>query len=490
MRYIIGFVLVFALGVPAAVGAEARSVAESRGLALQQGLGGEVPFALSSERDRQLLEVTSASRQSARGNHGTASDVYHLFPTGVFPDDVINVQSVVDDLGVRGQNGKIILEARNESGVPTPFNFGQGDYFAGQRGFVDVLSNSNIFGEDLGDIAFLGVKDGGAQTTIFGGLTSLSCWRGTKFEVRGIRFEGAEGAPIFVFRADSARIQHNEISDVRGDPFGFGTYGEPKALGIWVAANLGALDNIRGHIEIRGNRIYDVVADSADGMAIVATNASFEISGNEVWNVNRIGIFTTWNQKPIVVEKNLIVPGPGNTPSNVGNNVGIGIITQFPIGDEGVVRVEKNRIICENPNAVGIGAYGGKFFFFDPSGINMFMHDSIFSKNRITMLDTVFAGIEIYAVDGPGFFGNVIDKNTIDGTGAFGIFVGGEFTGAPNALDPRVSDNLFEKNRLRRFIADRWDVVLDPYTEENFYLGKNETVLDLGIGNVIVLDED
>ncbi|MHC4438577.1 MAG: right-handed parallel beta-helix repeat-containing protein, partial [Planctomycetota bacterium] len=282
---------------------------------------------------RQILVLASIFVVVVLVGSIRANEVHVIHPTGEFPADVVNVQTVVDDLGDRGVDGKIILEARNESGVPTAFNFGEGEYILGERGYVDVLSNNHIFGQDSGDIEFVGVRDDSAQTTIVGGLQSISCWRRTKFEVRGIRFEGAEAAPIFVFRCDSCEIKDNEIWDVRGDPFGWGTYGEPKAVGIWIAAYLGALDNIRGHVEIKDNHIYDVVADSADGMAIVATNASFEISGNEIHNVNRIGIFTIWNQKPVVVEKNLVIPGPGNTPSNVGNNAGYGIMTNFPIGD-------------------------------------------------------------------------------------------------------------------------------------------------------------
>jgi hypothetical protein len=479
--------------VPDIVSAQGPFVAGSRGPTLQQGLSDAVAPVVSSQRDRQIGEAASVLRQRSAWNSGQAPQnkkVYTILPTGVFPDDVINVQSVVNDLGLRGEDGKIILEARDLSGLPTPFNFGDGDYFAGQRGYVDVLSNSNLFGEDLGDIAFVGVENDGAQTTIIGGFLSLACWRGTKFEVTGIRFEGAEGAPIFVSRADSANIRGNDISDVHGDPFGMGTYGEPKAVGIWVAANLGALDNIRGHVEIRGNRIYDVVADSADGIAIVATNASFKISKNEIRNVNRAGIGTIWNQKPIVIEKNLIIPGPGNTPSNVGNDIGIGILTNFPIGNEGLIHVERNRIVCENPNASGIYVAGGRALFFDPQGTDMFVQNSTFSENHITMVNTIFGGIEIYAVDGPGFFGNVIAKNLIDGSGGFAIFAGGFPTGVPNALEPKVYSNLFKKNRLDAFITDDWHVILDPYTETNFYFGENETVLDLGTGNLVMLDHD
>ena len=43
-----------------------------------------------------------------------ADEVHIIRPTGIFPDDIANVQLVVDDLGVRGVSGKIILAACNE----------------------------------------------------------------------------------------------------------------------------------------------------------------------------------------------------------------------------------------------------------------------------------------------------------------------------------------------------------------------------------------
>ncbi|MHC4204396.1 MAG: hypothetical protein ACYSTT_07070, partial [Planctomycetota bacterium] len=97
---------------------------------------------------RQILVLASIFVVVVLVGSIRANEVHVIHPTGEFPADVVNVQTVVDDLGDRGVDGKIILEARNESGVPTAFNFGEGEYILGERGYVDVLSNNHIFGQD------------------------------------------------------------------------------------------------------------------------------------------------------------------------------------------------------------------------------------------------------------------------------------------------------------------------------------------------------
>lgn len=424
---------------------------------------------------RQTIALASIVLIVALCGFTRAEEVHTIRPTGIFPDDVYNVQSVVDNLGSQGIDGKIVLAACNEEGVPTAFNFGEGNFFLGERWYVVVWG-----GGDSGDIAFVGETVGSAQTTIIGGMQSLFCARRAKFEVRGIRFEGAEAAPIIVYRCDSCEIKDNEIYDVRGDPFGMGPYGVPKAVGIWIAANHGALNNIGGHVEIKGNRIYDVVADYAFGIAIVCTNASFEVSGNEIFNVNSVGVLISDNQKPVVIEKNLVIPGPGNTPSPFSEGSGIHSNFQapFPLGDEGTIRVEKNRVICENPHASGISAFGNSI---QP------VKNSVFVKNHITMIDTQWSAIDLGSTGGPSFFDNYVGENIIDGKGEWAIYLG-EFW--PGALPSEIFNNIFEENNLNGYLSAGPDVIFDEFTHNNFYYGGNETMLDLGQDNVIVLENN
>ena len=402
-------------------------------------------------------------------------EVHEILPTGNFPDDVYNVQSVVDDLGFRGVDGKIVLAALNDEGTPTAFNFGEGDYVLGERSFVLIWGDENS-----GDIAFVGETVGSAQTTIVGGFLSIYCARSTKFEVKGIRFEGAEGTPIMVSHCNSCEIKDNEIVDVRGDPFGMGPYGVPKAVGIWVASNYGALDDIEGYVEIKDNRIYDVVADYAFGIAVVITNAAFEIKDNEIFNINSVGILISDNQKPVIVEKNLVIPGPGNTlsPFSEGTGIHANFQAPFPLGDDATLHIEKNRIICENPNASGIGAFGGPI---QP------IKNSVFTKNHITMVDTLWSGIDLGVWGGPGFYDNYIGENVIDGKGTWAIYLG-EFW--PGALPSELFNNTFEENNLDDYLSAGPDVIFDEFTHNNFYFGGIETVLDLGQDNVIVLSEN
>ena len=71
-----------------------------------------------------------------------ATERREIFPTGLFPDDLNNIQWLLDDLGTRGVDGKIILRAINEEGLPTPFNFGTGEIIgppcAGEKMLFDA----------------------------------------------------------------------------------------------------------------------------------------------------------------------------------------------------------------------------------------------------------------------------------------------------------------------------------------------------------------
>lgn len=426
-------------------------------------------------RHRQVIALASIFFVVALFGSVRAEEVHIIHPTGIFPDDVYNVQSVIDNLGVQGADGKIILAACNEAGEPTSFNFGEGNFFDGKRLYVVVWGD-----EDSGDIAFVGETVGPAQTTIIGGIQSLFCARRAKFEVRGIRFEGAEAAPIVVYRCDSCVIENNKIFYVRGDPFGMGPGGVPKAVGIWVAANYWELNNIRGRVEIRNNQIYHVVADYAFGIAIVCTNASFEVSGNEIQNVNSVGILISDNKKPVVIEKNSVIPGPGNTPSpfSEGNGIHANFQAPFHLGDEATIHVEKNLVICENHYASGISAFGNSF---QP------VKNSVFAENRIFMTDTLMAGIDLGVFGGRGYIDNYIGENIIEGKGEWAIFLG-EFW--PDKKPSALFGNFFEQNDLNNYSSAGPDVFFDEFTRNNVYFGGSETVLDMGQHNVIVLEND
>ena len=101
---------------------------------------------------------------------GTYSVVY---PTGVFPDDVQNVQAAVD------KGGTVLLKAVNKKGVPTAFNFSTEVQSAYQSGFVNLTANVALIGETLGH----------ARTTISGGFGPIEGLLPVKSSIQGIDFE-------------------------------------------------------------------------------------------------------------------------------------------------------------------------------------------------------------------------------------------------------------------------------------------------------------
>src|SRR5262245_61092052 len=73
-----------------------------------------------------------------------------VYPTGLFPLDVHNVQAAVDG------GGTVLLKASTVSGTPTAFNFGAPQYGGG----------INIYN----DVELVGEHSGGSMTTIAGGF--------------------------------------------------------------------------------------------------------------------------------------------------------------------------------------------------------------------------------------------------------------------------------------------------------------------------------
>ena len=60
-----------------------------------------------------LALAVAVGVSDAQGATSSRYEVVKIFPTGVFPDDVNNVQAAVDDFGARGVNGTLILKSHN-----------------------------------------------------------------------------------------------------------------------------------------------------------------------------------------------------------------------------------------------------------------------------------------------------------------------------------------------------------------------------------------
>lgn len=121
----------------------------------------EINFDIAEAYKEEYLSAREALRLRTMLK-GTSTQIeVEIYPTGLFPDDVINVQGVVDDAGENGIDLKVILKATNENGVPTSFNF-DGGWVRIRGEYFDYNQSGNVIIE--------GETENGSQTTVVKGL--------------------------------------------------------------------------------------------------------------------------------------------------------------------------------------------------------------------------------------------------------------------------------------------------------------------------------
>jgi len=413
-----------------------------------------------------------------------AVEKYEVFPTGVFPDDINNIQWLLDDLGTRGVDGKFILRAINEEGLPTPFNFGTGEIIGppeagGERWLIEVRSTQ--YSGQSGNIEIKGQIEGQHQTTVLGGYLPINVFREAQFTISGIIFENAMFAPVIVRRATDVYIKNNVVIDVIAEPFGQGDLGALKGVGFWVLY-------VTGKVTIKNNEINGVFADSGDGIAIVATTADINIVDNTIANTNRSGILLSGNAGKAVIRNNIIAPGPGSD-AGIFANLGVGIVSNCQIGPWAMVDIRNNRIETEGLFSWGILLEGLTLLGFGGPDIECPVMNSIISGNEIHLTQGEF-GIYLGSAGG-GVFGNSIEGNKLSGAASTaGIFTLVEpFPGS--TLPGGIYSNVIKNNEFDELETGIADVLLDPGTFDNLYFGEDEYVLDLGTNNIVRLgDED
>lgn len=359
-------------------------------------------------------------------------------PTGLFPDDLLNVQAAVD------AGGTVVLGATGASGEPLSFNFGPAvSRESGGRG-VEITT----------DVSLIGERRGSAVATIAGGKIPLIGFPGVKVSVSDITFERPFEEAIFLSDPASARIVDNRIEHV---------------VGRFVSPSLGfgwGIEVLRGrNITIAGNVIDDVDAPSAVGIAVFAARDVL-IAGNRVSGTNTIAIEASGNTGVTRIVDNTVAPGPERYPRG---SFGVGIETNGP----GLYEIRDNDATCVNPNAGCIFVFGmTNLFSFGP------VVAPVIEDNRV---DTGANGGAAIVLIGQVSEGRVAD-NKITGTGDAAFAVVGAGC-CPDRND--LFGNTFLDNDLTQFTSLFADVYFDEFTHENVFSGQCRSVIDLGVGNQI-----
>jgi hypothetical protein len=359
-----------------------------------------------------------------------------VYPTGVFPDDVQNVQAAVN-LG-----GVVRLKAVNVAGDFTPFNFGTAELLPGRR----ILLTT--------DVAIVGEQVGAHGTTIRGGLSPIRGLVPVQSKIQGIAFEGPLASAIVITASTGAEIIGNRVDGVVPllEPLGF-TFGD--GIDVFTGGS-----GTTGTVRVAGNVIQNLTADCCAGIqfdGLGGVTAAVEITGNTINSVQSLGIAALRSDGPVLVADNSVAPGPGVA--------GAAILVD---GNQGAAYVVRgNRVVCENPEADGIIVAG---VFSDGSVA------PLAEKNQITMHNSEFGGLSIYG----SVTGALLGENKIEGDSAFALQISEGVDSTQLAISNRL-----QGNAISRVLASIADVRLGTNTRNNEVLGDCSSLIDLGVSNFV-----
>jgi len=373
-----------------------------------------------------------------------------VYPTGLFPGDVQNVQAAID------QGGTVLLKATDSVGHPLAFNFGPPDpaHFVSAR-FV-FISNVSITGERVG----------ANRTTISGGVVPFRV-DGGRNSIQGIKFDGPLEEAIHIVASAGTSVIGNEIDNVV--PFDFG-FGFNLADAIGAAREINPAD-ISGNLVISNNTFGDLTGDFSIAIQVDSVAANVTISNNnfqlgqlatDLGFVNSGAIACVRCHSPVTISNNMINIGPGVVLS------GIAILG----GQDARYHIVGNTINSQGPFTDGIEAIG-------VTGDTGPTVAAVIEHNSINLLNT-----DIQQGSGIGLLGTVtnstIEGNIVTGNGPTALYAIGAI--APGEL---VSSNRFLFNDIAQLTPSVASIALLEQTANNVVRGQCVPVLDLGVNNDI-----
>lgn len=367
-----------------------------------------------------------------------------VYPTGVWPDDMNNVQAAVSS------DGSVLLKAVNRAGRPVAFNFGAPDQSGPRQ--VSVEANVDIEGETIR----------GARTTIRGGLHPFVGLTPVTRRISGIDFIGAQGLAIEI-AASAGRLEISGNRIFALVPLLL-DIGFTSTEGISISGSDGG--PVTGAIRLWNNRIdlSDSSAQFRIAVQVDSVDADVDISGNEVFVA----------QSPIngrvISSDGVIALRCNSTVSITYNRVHLGAyessagIRGFG-NSEATYRVAGNLVTIESADADGISFDG---YASSSSG---FVRGVI--EDNVVSMHNGEAGISLLAMAS----GITVRDNAIIGTGLFGIAV--------SNFDPTdvEANNRIIDNDLRFFTGDVGSIFLDTNSQGTLVKGRCGSVVDLGTGN-------
>ncbi|MBR9682697.1 MAG: right-handed parallel beta-helix repeat-containing protein [Candidatus Aenigmarchaeota archaeon] len=400
-----------------------------------------------------VIKQLETLRENVKG-----MQTYTLYPTGMYPDDRINVQTLVNELGDAGIDAKVKLKSTNRDGVPTAFNFG----FSTGGGISEGgwVSISTYLGRS-GSLEFMGEGKGDEITTISGGFRFPNTQGGSFFIVnrtdddfifKGIRFTnegGIEVARVGSFLAKECLFDNTTIGI---DNFG-----------------------VSNSVTIKDNIFEDILIP----MRILNDNPIAVIKDNQVYNAQS-GPYFGFNSGSYIVKDNIIRTIDGDDPYATGDGI-------FVYDNEDLFEIKDNDISCNDPFSAGIFLLD-----FQNNIKNIFIKD-----NKIHMNSKYYSAIDIEGY-GNSISDICISDNEISGEAASAFYVSSLEAYFPPS---DISDISFNNNNIEDFettclATDGFgsalgcvDVFFDASTHDLTFCGEVDIIIDQGINNTFTEDD-
>ena len=378
-----------------------------------------------------------------------------VYPTGIFPTDVQNVQAAIN------QGGTVLLKATDPVGHPLAFNFGTPQHLPPLRAVI-IQNDVLISGETIG----------ASRTTVSGGSTPFRIFGG-KNSIQGIKFDGALTHAILVSASNGTSIIGNQIKNVVPDLFVFPGVSLTLADGIDAFPDGGRpAADISGSLVISGNTFEDLSGSFSIAVQVDSVAANVTVSDNTFQlgqlasdlGLNNSGAIACIRCHSVVtISGNMITIGPGIVFDGIAM-----------VGDaDARYHVHDNTISSQGPITDGIDVFGQGG---DPGPTVA----AVIEHNNITVHNGTsgFNGLSLIgAVSQSTIQGNTLNGDAGVALDALALFPGDQ-------IDQGVS-NRFLFNDIANVTVSFSHVAFDTNTVNNIVRGQCVDVIDLGIGNDI-----
>lgn len=376
-------------------------------------------------------------------NNARATTV--VYPTGIFPTDVQNVQAAID------QGGTVLLKATDTFGHPVAFNFGTPQDEAG----VNIVNDVSITGELVGS----------NRTTVGGGVTAFIVFGGRN-SITGIKFDAPLVKAISIHGSSGTSIIGNEIVNVI--PLGH----QPFTIADGIDVHSSNPADVSGNLVISGNTFGDLTGTFSFAIQVDSVAANVTISNNtfqlgqlptDLGFVNSGAIACIRCHSPVTIYGNTITIGPGLVFAGI-----------TVIGDaDARYHVFSNTINSQGPFTDGIDMLG---IAGDPGPTVA----AVIENNTIEVHNAVnfFSGIGLFgAVSNSTIQGNIIRGDAGAALNADELFLGDVMN--------QVLSNRFLFNNIASATVSGAHIFLGENTVTNLIRGQCVDVIDLGVGNDI-----